>query len=140
MQAIKVHQLRNKAIFEVNCPEELYFQLDKNAWYSIISNLIDNALKYAGETPKITISCEQTSSGLKVQFEDNGSGVPPEKINIIFQRFARLGNEETRSAKGVGLGLYIVRELIRAMHGDIKAENVATGGLKFTLNFQRNLD
>ena len=140
MQAIKVHQLRNKAIFEVNCPEDLIFQLDKNAWYSIISNLIDNTLKYAGETPKITISCERTTNGLKVLFEDNGPGVPTEKIDIIFQRFARLGYEETRSAKGVGLGLYIVRELIRAMHGDIKAENVAGGGLKFILNFQKKID
>jgi hypothetical protein len=61
-----------------------------------------------------------------------------EKLDIIFQRFARLGHEETRSAKGVGLGLYIVKELIRAMRGEIKAENVSGGGLRFRIQFNNS--
>jgi signal transduction histidine kinase len=71
-----------------------------------------------------------------VIFEDNGPGVPTEKLDVIFQRFARLGHEETRSEKGVGLGLYIVKELIRAMRGEIKAENAVGGGLRFVIQFQ----
>lgn len=135
-QAVKVHKLRNNAKFEINCPEHISFKLDKNAWHSILSNLIDNALKYAGDFPKISITCEEQGNGLKVIFEDDGLGVPEDKLNVIFQRFSRLGNEDTRSSKGVGLGLYIVRELIRAMGGEIRAENSSNGGLKFVMLFK----
>jgi signal transduction histidine kinase len=135
-QAIKVHQIKNTCDFQIDCPENLSHRLDRNAWHSILSNLVDNSLKYAGDFPRIKISCKQNANGLEVTFEDNGPGVPIEKLDIIFQRFARLGHEETRSAKGVGLGLYIVKELIRAMRGEIKAENAVGGGLRFVILFQ----
>lgn len=135
-QAIKAHQLKNSATFEVQCADDIFFRLDPNAWHSILSNLVDNALKYAGDFPRISINCELKPTSLTVVFEDNGMGVPHEKLDIIFQRFARLGHEETRSAKGVGLGLYIVRELIRAMRGEIHAENAPTGGLRFVIHFK----
>ena len=135
-QAIKVHQIKNVCDFKIYCPENLVFRLDKNAWHSILSNLIDNSLKYAGDFPRIILSCKRSANGLEVTFEDNGPGVPSEKLDVIFQRFARLGHEETRSAKGVGLGLYIVQELIRAMNGEVRAENVAGGGLRFIIQFQ----
>ncbi len=134
-QAIRVHELKQNAQFAVHCDDHLTHYLDKNAWHSILSNLIDNALKYAGDFPRITITCEQHDSGIQIVFEDNGEGVPDEKMDLIFQRFVRLGNEETRNAKGVGLGLYIIRELVKAMHGTIRAENVPGGGLRFVLNF-----
>jgi signal transduction histidine kinase len=134
-QAIKVHQIKNACDFQIDCPENITHRLDSNAWHSILSNLVDNSLKYAGDFPRIKISCKQNTNGLEVVFEDNGPGVPTEKLDIIFQRFARLGHEETRSAKGVGLGLYIVKELIRAMRGEIKAENVSGGGLRFKISF-----
>lgn len=136
--AIKAYQLKNSATFEVECPDNIYFRLDPNAWHSILSNLIDNALKYAGDFPRIRINCELNPTGLTVIFEDNGVGVPRDKLDLIFQRFTRLGHEETRSAKGVGLGLYIVRELIRAMRGEIRAENVLTGGLRFIIHFKND--
>lgn len=134
-QAIKVHQIKNACDFQIDCHDNVVFPLDKNAWHSILSNLLDNSLKYAGDFPRIKISCKQNANGIEVVFEDNGPGVPTEKLDIIFQRFARLGHEETRSAKGVGLGLYIVKELIRAMRGEIKAENVSGGGLRFVILF-----
>ncbi len=133
--ALNAARMQNACELLVDCPDELQFQLDKNAWHSILSNLVDNALKYAGDFPRIQVKCTLNNNQLQVIFEDNGPGVPNENLDIIFQRFARLGNEETRSAKGVGLGLYIVKELVRAMNGEIKAENVASGGLKFTLIF-----
>jgi K+-sensing histidine kinase KdpD len=102
----------------------------------VLSNLLDNALKYAGDHPRIKIACQKIENELKITFEDNGQGVPEDKLEAIFQRFGRLEQEETRSSKGVGLGLYIVRELVKAMNGQIHAENVPTGGLKFELVFK----
>ncbi len=134
--ALNAARMQNACEIETSCPENLNFNLDKNAFHSILSNLIDNSLKYAGDFPRISVQCSGNEKQLKVIFEDNGPGVPAEKLDIIFQRFARLGHEETRSSKGVGLGLYIVKELVRAMHGEIKAENISSGGLCFTMTFK----
>lgn len=134
--ALNAARMQNACEIETTCPENLNFNLDKNAFHSILSNLIDNSLKYAGDFPRISVQCSGNDKQLTVIFEDNGPGVPAEKLDIIFQRFARLGHEETRSSKGVGLGLYIVKELVRAMNGEIKAENVSSGGLRFILTFK----
>lgn len=134
--AFTAARMQNACEIEVQCPDNLNFQLDKNAFHSVLSNLLENALKYAGDFPRISIQCSGNDKHLTVVFEDNGPGVPAEKLDIIFQRFARLGHEETRSSKGVGLGLYIVKELVRAMNGEIKAENVNSGGLRFTMTFK----
>lgn len=134
--ALHAARIQNACEIETSCPENLNFNLDKNAFHSILSNLIDNALKYAGDFPRIAVHCSGNEKQLSLIFEDNGPGVPSEKLDIIFQRFARLGHEETRSSKGVGLGLYIVKELVRAMDGEIKAENVTSGGLRFTMTFK----
>jgi signal transduction histidine kinase len=134
--ALDAARMQNACEIETSCPENLNFNLDKNAFHSILSNLIDNSLKYAGDFPRISVQCSGNDKQLTVIFEDNGPGVPVEKLDVIFQRFARLGHEETRSSKGVGLGLYIVKELVRAMNGEIKAENVSSGGLRFTMTFK----
>lgn len=134
--ALNAARIQNACEIELSCSENIHFQLDKNAFHSILSNLLDNALKYAGDFPRISVQCSGNDKQLTVNFEDNGPGVPAEKLDIIFQRFARLGHEETRSSKGVGLGLYIVKELVRAMQGDIKAENLNAGGLRFTMTFK----
>jgi signal transduction histidine kinase len=134
--AIEPAVVKNAAIFDLNCATDVHFNLDRNAWHSVLSNLLDNALKYAGDHPRIKIACQKIENELKITFEDNGQGVPEDKLEAIFQRFGRLEQEETRSSKGVGLGLYIVRELVKAMNGQIHAENVPTGGLKFELLFK----
>jgi two-component system, OmpR family, phosphate regulon sensor histidine kinase PhoR len=134
--ALNAARMQNACEIETSCPKNLNFKLDKNAFHSVLSNLLDNSLKYAGDFPRIAVHCSGNDKQLTVVFEDNGPGVPAEKLDVIFQRFARLGHEETRSSKGVGLGLYIVKELVRAMNGEIKAENISSGGLRFTLIFK----
>lgn len=134
--AIEPALVKNAAAFDINGDVDIHFCLDKNAWHSVLSNLLDNALKYAGDYPKIKIDYERIENELRIQFQDNGQGVPEHHLDTIFQRFGRLEQEETRSSKGVGLGLYIVRELVKAMNGQIHAENVTSGGLRFVLLFK----
>lgn len=136
-QAIRVYRLQEQGTITIHCPENLTLRLDENAWSSILSNLIDNAFKYSGDAPVIQLIAKQDDETVTIEVIDNGVGVPEEKLKLIFDRFVRLGHEETRSAKGVGLGLYIVRELVQAMKGTIKAENVASGGLKFSICFPK---
>jgi two-component system phosphate regulon sensor histidine kinase PhoR len=86
----------------------------------VFRNLIDNAVKYSGNDPKIEIVIyTPSSSTVGVRISDNGPGVPAKLRRKIFGRFVRLGNELERKQAGTGLGLYIVRELVKRMRGKI---------------------
>ncbi len=86
----------------------------------VFRNLIDNAVKYSGSDPHVEIEIyTPSSSAVGVRISDNGPGVPTNLRRKIFGRFVRLGNELERKQAGTGLGLYIVRELVKRMRGKI---------------------
>lgn len=86
----------------------------------VFRNLIDNAVKYAGETPQVEIQLSpKRNSELTARIIDNGPGIPIRLRRKIFGRFVRLGSELERAKPGTGLGLYIVRTLVRRMRGRI---------------------
>ncbi len=85
----------------------------------IFRNLIDNAAKYAGPTPQVGVDLIATADRLRVQISDNGPGIPDKLRRKIFSRFVRLGSELERAKPGTGLGLYIVRTLVKRMHGHV---------------------
>ncbi len=95
---------------------------------TIFRNLLDNALKYGGEPPQVTIQSRVTDRGRVVtRIIDNGTGVPPELRKRIFGMFFRAGSELTRRQKGTGLGLYIVQTLVRQMKGRISVHDRPDG-------------
>ncbi len=86
----------------------------------IFRNLIDNAVKYAAAEPQVRVTARLEPSGMiVVQVSDNGAGIPAKLRRKIFGRFVRLGSELERSRPGTGLGLYIVRTLVRGLRGSI---------------------
>ncbi len=86
----------------------------------VFRNLLDNAVKYAGSTPEVAIELAGAGDGcVRVSISDNGPGIPAKLRRKIFGRFVRLGSELERSKPGTGLGLYIVRTLVKRMHGQI---------------------
>lgn len=86
----------------------------------VFRNLLDNAVKYAGEVPEVGIELRPDGVGrVTVLISDNGPGIPPPLRRKIFGRFVRVGNELERSKPGTGLGLFIVRTLVKRMHGKI---------------------
>lgn len=87
----------------------------------VFRNLIDNAVKYAGDSPQVEVVARRTgeSSGT-VRITDNGRGIPSDLRRRVFGRFYRVGNELEREAPGLGLGLYIVRTLVRRLRGTIR--------------------
>lgn len=105
---------------------------------SIFHNLIDNALAYSGAT-HIEIT-EEDSAGkyLKLSVADNGSGVPPEHLSRLFERFYRIEKGRSRRAGGTGLGLSIVKNAILWHGGTIKLENRRDGGLIFTFTLKKS--
>jgi two-component system phosphate regulon sensor histidine kinase PhoR len=91
---------------------------------SVFRNLLDNAVKYGGDPPKVDIQVRVTDRGRVVtRVADNGQGVPPELRKRIFGMFFRAGSELTRRQKGTGLGLYIVQTLVRQLKGRISVHD-----------------
>jgi len=90
----------------------------------IFRNLLDNALKYSGERPQVEVESHRNGQDQAiVRIGDNGPGIPANLRRKIFGRFVRLGNELERKTAGTGLGLYIVRTLVKRMGGKIQVWN-----------------
>jgi two-component system phosphate regulon sensor histidine kinase PhoR len=85
----------------------------------IFRNLLDNALKYSGQQPRVEVRCGPRGQTALVRISDNGPGIPSRLQRKIFGRFVRMGNELERATPGTGLGLYIVRTLVRRLHGKV---------------------
>jgi signal transduction histidine kinase len=94
----------------------------------VFRNLLDNAVKYAGSEPEVSINSRREPNGIVVvQIADNGSGIPPRWRRKVFGRFVRLGVELERNSGGTGLGLHIVRTLVRQLRGRIQIRNREPG-------------
>ena len=111
---------------------------NKTLVYTILKNLVENSLKYAGTD--ITIHLECYSSIEKycyLTYYDTGSGVPQEHLDQIFERFYRIEEGRTREVGGSGLGLSIVKNAVKFHGGDIRAINRQWGGLQFFFSLRR---
>ncbi len=86
----------------------------------VFRNLVDNAIKYGGATPRVEIDSQfKSDDRIVTRIVDNGRGIPAKLRRKIFGRFVRLGSELERSQAGTGLGLFIVRTLVKRLHGNI---------------------
>lgn len=104
----------------------------------IFRNLIDNAVKNGGSPPQVLVRAEALSpEEVVVKVIDNGPGIPLNQRRKVFGRFVRLGNELERSRPGTGLGLYLVRNLIKSLGGSIRVDDRAEGqGTEFAVTLK----
>ena len=86
----------------------------------IFRNLIDNAVKYAGTPPQVSVSLRLNAGNAVVEISDNGEGIPKGLRQKVFGRFVRLGEELQRKKPGTGLGLFIVRTLVKRLGGKVR--------------------
>lgn len=94
----------------------------------IFRNLVDNAVKYAGVPPQVEVSVEvENGRTVVARVADNGPGIPSRLRRAIFGRFVRIGSELEREKPGTGLGLYIVRNLVRRLRGRVRVLDRPTG-------------
>jgi PAS domain S-box-containing protein len=97
----------------------------------VLTNLVDNAVKYSPDGGKVTVEVTVAGSQLRYAVRDEGLGVPPAEHRRIFEKFYRLDPNLTRGVGGTGLGLYISRELLERMGGRIWVESSGSGGSTF---------
>jgi two-component system phosphate regulon sensor histidine kinase PhoR len=105
---------------------------------NVIFNLLDNAVKYSTNEPRIVVSTLNKGSFVVVSVEDNGIGIPKEHISQIFERFYRVPTGNVHNVKGFGLGLSYVKKIADAHNTEIKVESVVNKGTKFSLYFPLN--
>jgi two-component system phosphate regulon sensor histidine kinase PhoR len=119
-------------------------QADKQLLEQVFSNLVANAIRYCPEGAKILVKGKLTSVSNRptALFEviDNGLGIPEKDIPRIFERFYRADKSRNRAFGGTGLGLAIVKHIVLSHQGKVKAENLPTGGMRFSLWFPTDIE
>jgi signal transduction histidine kinase len=121
-----------EASFQLNIPEHLPpVQADRMGLCAIVQNLLENALKYSQEGTPVTVSAEQSNGMFRFRVADLGQGIPDDEKQSVFEKFYRMGNEETRHSTGTGLGLYIVKQVLKAHQGQVKLSDNQPQGTVF---------
>ena len=95
--------------------------------------MLDNALKYSYDNPRIKIATTGTANKLTLVISDDGIGIPDEYKQKVFEKFFRVPTGNLHNAKGYGLGLSYVAQVVEKHKGSIKAETAEGGGSKFVI-------
>ena len=95
--------------------------LDRNSIKTVFDNLVDNSIKYSISPLEISIQFKRNTKKVEIEFSDNGIGIPNDQIKKIFQKFHRIYDKDIPNVKGTGLGLYVVREIIKNHNGKVFA-------------------
>ncbi len=119
---------------ECEVEDGLESNLDSSAYESILVNLVENAVKYAGNEA-VRVSLRHDGKHIILSVADQGPGIPSGQKERIFEKFYRMGNEETRTRKGTGLGLYIVKQLADLHGALVSVTNNHPKGTIFTVRF-----
>ena len=139
LEALIAPQLEMKRIeYEYRCCDPSYTAfVDPERLQQILLNLLSNAVKFTPPGGRIRVECSAEPDYMVVRVSDTGVGIPPDKLEQIFEPFVQLDRGQTSSSAGTGLGLAISRDLARAMGGDLSAVSTVDGGSTFALSLPR---
>ncbi len=119
---------------DVSIPDKLSIQADSLHLGNILSNLIDNAIKYSGDSVKISIKADAGS----MTIEDNGIGIDKENLPFLFDKFYRVTSGDRYEVGGYGLGLFYVKQVSELLGWSINVTSKQGQGTKFTIRFNGN--
>ena len=130
------HQNTSPNIEHPDSASEIYIEGDRLHLGNIIDNLLDNAVKYCQSNPKVVVKITERKRDVSIAIKDNGQGIDPKHLSMIFKKFYRIPTGNVHDVKGFGLGLYYVKVIVDSHGGDIKVESDKTG-TRFTINLPK---
>ena len=123
----------NNHQFDVIIPEDLPpITADQDKIEQVLTNLFSNAIKYSPDGGKITVFARRVGESVAVSVSDQGIGIPEEHLGRLFTRFHRVDTRDTRKQYGTGIGLYLVKHLVEAHHGEVTVESQLGVGSTFS--------
>lgn len=125
---------QKEIIFDgVTCDPEIVVRADQEKAKQVVVNILSNVVKFTPRGGRLVIDCVARDGVAVARFADTGIGIPPEKLEVIFDPFVQVRDGLAGRDAGVGLGLSISRDLARGMGGDLTVESVLGAGSTFTL-------
>ena len=118
-------------------PDSAYAWADRGAAEQVLSNLLDNAIKYTEPGGRIEVGIEEEGDRIRAYVSDTGIGIPEEDLSRIFERFYRVDKARSREMGGTGLGLAIVKHLVQQMGGEIAVKSEFGEGSTFSFSLPR---
>jgi two-component system phosphate regulon sensor histidine kinase PhoR len=131
-----VEQKKAEIIFDLRADNPVV-NGDKNYLMIVVTNLVENALKYS-TLPKVVVSTYTENQSLSVSVKDNGMGIEKKYIRDIFKKFFRVHKGDIHSSKGFGIGLSFVKRIMDSHHGTIRVESVPGIGSNFIITLKQN--
>ena len=130
------HRLSAGKPYDIHIDVEKGLVLDADRFHlsNILSNLIDNAIKYSGSSVRIDITAKATDAGTEIRVRDNGIGIAPDKQKHIFEKFYRVPTGNIHDVKGYGLGLYYARTMAEKHGGSLSVTSAPGKGSEFILS------
>ena len=120
----------------VECPPDILLAHDKKWTSEALFNILDNAVKYTPEGGTIQVSVQSWELYVKIDITDSGKGIAESRQGMIFKRFYR--EEEVHDVEGIGIGLYLAREIVTMQDGYIRVTSAAGSGSTFSVFLPRN--
>jgi signal transduction histidine kinase len=125
----------NQQIIDAEIEPKIEITGDKFALTSVVTNLVENAIKYSSPCEAVAVKLFSKDGKIHFQVADHGIGIADNEKNRIFDRFYRVGSEETRNTKGTGLGLYIVKQVLDKHEATIRVKDNRPAGSIFEVEF-----
>ena len=136
-QIRRFQQLFPERIVNSNIQSNIELKVEENMLVSLLFNLLENANKYSPVSEAISVSLKGSEHLVLLEIADRGVGIPIEERKSVFEKFHRVGNEQTRTQKGTGLGLYIVKQICKAHRAEINISDNTPCGSRFQITFSK---
>ena len=133
MQAVAARAAARRVMLNNEVSKDATVFADARRLEQMLTNLIDNAIKFNRENGTVTISHEHKGARDRIHIRDTGDGIPPEHLKRIFERFYRVDRARSRDMGGTGLGLAIVKHLALAHNGEVSVQSKHGEGSTFTI-------
>ena len=128
-----IHEKRGTTSFRAGATDYIV-QGDSVHLFNAISNLVDNAIKYSNDSPEVFIETVNTETGISINIRDNGIGMSPTDLSLIFKKFYRVKQGDRHDVKGFGIGLSYVKKIIELHNGSVEVRSKPGEGSVFSIH------